>query len=466
MKSLWQTELLRYAISQHPDSSQWSQQQPHLMEVAAQSSGSEDHKLQWLIDHLPVTAALQRGVQRYLQTVDIVRRLLYLLAFMVGLGSSFSLLGSLQSQVNLLHVSAVCALTPLFALLLWFISWLLNSRPSASGNAYPGIVGRSFAGVIRLISRLLPHNEEDSGTQTAILRGWQRLIADKKLSFWSLSTLTHAAWLTFSLGALLGAFIRLSLFQYDFYWGSTILPEDWLTGFLQLFFALPGLFTEMVTGSSLMHSFQINTADQAERQLWGWLVLVSISIYGVIPRLVLSLLARQCRQRALQQLPSAFSQPFYRQLIQQMHQLEAPHPVSHSTHYPDAQVQTAGSVSHAASAVIAFELDREPSHDHKALDLGHIRNSRDYQQALNQLAAVGTPVNVTALCSLARSPDATLVNRLVALQQQSQSGIQVRLTEATIAHDRGIDITAREDDWRDRLQAAGISQIIADSELS
>lgn len=465
MKSLWQTELLRYALSQHPDNDNWPQQHRELIRQAAQRAASEDQQLQWLTTHLPVFSALKDGVQRYLQTLKTARRLLLLAAFMLGVSSSFSLLTSVQSQVNLLHVTAVCALTPMFALFLWLVSWLVNRYQSTSGKPHAGIVGRSFSIVSQHLGRLLGAHHSDPQIQTAISRGWQRLMADNKLSFWSLSTLTHSAWLFFSLGALLGAFIRLSLFQYDFYWGSTILPEVWLSSFLQLFFALPGVITESVSGFQLHDSFQLITSNQSERQLWGWLVLVSISVYGILPRVILSVLALQRRHRALTQLPSAFTQPFYRQLTQLMHQMSSPPNTQPSSSYPTSVAEFTGSDNDTnTSAHIAFELDGESPKTGATLNLGHIRSSHDYQQALNQLAALARPISITVWCSLARSPDATLVNRLVELQQMSQSTIRVRLTEKDIARTRRIDVTAREQDWRDRLQSAGIRHVSLGSE--
>lgn len=466
MKSLWQTELLRYALSQHPDNHKWPQQHPDLIEKAAQHAASEDQQLQWLTTRLPAAATLQTGIQRYLQTLKTVRRLLLLVAFMLGISSSFSLLTSVQSQVNLLHVTAVCALTPLLALFLWLVSWLLNSYQPATRHSHSGIVGRAFSTMPQTLSRLLNAHHSDPRTQTAITRGWQRLMADSKLSFWSLSTLTHTAWLSFSLGALLGAFLRLSLFQYDFYWGSTILPEAWLSHFLQLFFTLPGVITEVISGSQLLNSLQLHTANQTERQLWGWLVLVSIGLYGILPRVILGLLAVQRRAHALKRLPSAFTQPFYRQLIQHMQPMASTHNTEADSRYPASMTELKGSDNDTAtSAHIAFELDGAPPQNLSSLDLGHIRSSDDYQRALTRLAAVALPVSIIAWCSLARSPDTTVLNRLAAIQQNSQSTIEVRLTESDIARDRGIDIIAREQDWRDRLQSVGISRISSGEEM-
>lgn len=459
MNALWQTELLRYAVSQHPAAQQWPKQHTELIEQAAGQSLGENARLQWLIEHLPAAAALRTSIDTYLHTVKTVRRLLYLVALLLGLASSFSLLSSTVSQVNLLHVTTVCALTPLFALVLWLIGWFLNSRRGTTGPAQSGFVGRLLAAVIHFCSRLLTAHQSDPTTHTAIVRGWQRLLADHKLRFWSLSLLTHTAWLTFSLGALLGAFIRLSLFEYDFYWGSTILPEAWLLAFLQWFFALPGFLSELVSGKVMMMHFQTTTAVSDERQLWGWLVLISIVFYGLLPRLILALFAIYQRHQALTCLPSVFSQPFYRQLTLQMHSLRPQIETPDTMRYPLPDSSTQNNDIRPASAQIAFELDGEPPLTQNLLDLGHIRGSRDYQQAINKLETHQQPVSIIAWCSLARSPDATTLNRLTMLQQLSQGSLHVQLTEADIARRNGIDLSHREADWRERLEKHGITQV-------
>lgn len=461
MNSLWQTELLRYAVSQHPDGQRWPAQYANLIKQAAQRSATEDEKLQWFSEQLPESAQLHTSVQTYLHTVKIVRRLLYLAALILGLGSSFSLLSNVQSQVNLLHVTAVCALTPLLALLIWTLSWLFSIRKKSARHNQAGFVGRSFAAIMNLIARLLTAHQSDRTTQTAVLRGWQRLLADKKLSFWSLSLLTHSAWLAFSLGALLGAFIRLSLFQYDFYWGSTILPTDWLSGFLQLFFALPALLAESFSGAQLMTGFQTSTTIASERQLWGWLVLISIVVYGILPRILLTLIAMRQRHQALLQLPSAFSQPFYRQIAQQMLSHKIQNETTAHSSYPTPTTDIQRSGDGELSAQIAFELDSEPSQALTPIDLGHVRGSADYQQALKQLSEYNHPVEITAWCSLARSPDATILNRLAELQRLSGTALQVHLTESDVARHNSVDMAAREADWRERLEQHGIQHIRA-----
>lgn len=458
MKSLWQRELLRYAVSQHPDGQRWPEQHADLINQAAQRSATDDDKLQWFIEQLPESTQLHASVQTYLNSIKIIRRLLYLAAFILGLGSSFSLLTSVQSQVNLLHVTAVCALTPLLALVIWAVSWLFNSRKSSGGNR-AGLVGRSFAATINLFARLLTTQHSDSATRTAVLRGWQRLLADNKLSFWSLSLLTHSAWMAFSVGALFGAFIRLSLFQYDFYWGSTILPAEWLASFLQLFFALPGLLVETFASSPLIINFQTTSTLVVERQLWGWLVLISIVVYGVLPRILLTLISMRQRHRALIQLPSAFSQPFYRQLSQQMLSRNRQDKARAPSSYPSPAPDKLSADNSELIAQIAFELDSKPSKTTASINLGHIRGSADYKQALKQLSETPEPVKVIAWCSLARSPDATTLNRLAEIQRQSRTALQVYLAEVDIARRRGVELSVREADWRDRLQQHGIHQV-------
>lgn len=458
MKSLWQRELLRYAVSQHPDGQRWPEQHADLVNQAAQRSATEDDKLQWFIEQLPESSQLHATVQSYLNNVKIIRRLLYLAAFILGLGSSFSLLTSMQSQVNLLHVTAVCAVTPLLALLIWTVSWLLNSRKSSAGNR-TGLVGRSFAATINLFARLLTTQHSDIASQTAVLRGWQRLLADNKLSFWSLSLLTHSAWMAFSVGALFGAFIRLSLFQYDFYWGSTILPADWLASFLQLFFALPGLLVETFANSPLIINFQTTSTLVVERQIWGWLVLISIVVYGVLPRILLTLVSIRLRHRALLQLPSVFSQPFYRQLSQQMLSLNRQSMATAPASYPTPASDKLPAVNSELTAQIAFELDSEPVKTSASINLGHVRGSADYKQALKQLSETPGPVKVIAWCSLARSPDATTLNRLAEMQRYSRTALQVYLTEVDVARRHGVDLGVREADWRERLKQHDIHQV-------
>ena len=129
---------------------------------------------------------------------------------------------------------------------------------------------------------------------------------------WTNSQLLHSAWLSYLLGGLLALLLTFSSKQYDFVWGSTILPDTVFVsateqlGFLpsKLGFAVPNeqqilaaqtaaTITNITTTAAVIAQEQpVSEHAAAElRTYWASFLLGCIVVYGLLPRLLCWLLS-------------------------------------------------------------------------------------------------------------------------------------------------------------------------------
>ena len=108
-----------------------------------------------------------------------------------------------------------------------------------------------------------------------------------------LSFMSHFWWCSYLLGATVSLLLVLATHQVDFIWQTTILNEDaflWLT---QLLTYLPELLNISVPSANELAYASINAVNpvdiaQYSRVNWSNLLIFSLVVYALIPRLILT----------------------------------------------------------------------------------------------------------------------------------------------------------------------------------
>ena len=138
---------------------------------------------------------------------------------------------------------------------------------------------------------------------------------------YQLSMLTHRLWLAYFLSASLVLTLKLATNQVDFIWETSLLSVDhftWLTqklGLLPAFLGLPVPDTLQIENSKL-GMFASQNMGEVMRFTWSSLLVSSLILYGVLPRLILSLLMQWRLKQVSANASINLSLPYYIELRQ------------------------------------------------------------------------------------------------------------------------------------------------------
>ncbi|MFI8480272.1 DUF2868 domain-containing protein [Pseudomonas sp. NPDC078700] len=324
--------------------------------------------------------------------------LLAMLVFAVfsGIGLSVAALGDGLRPVNVFW-----ALGSMLGLnLLMLLAWLLGLI--FAGNS-AGALGRLWL----WLSEKLARDAQVAQLAPALLILLQR----KRLSRWALGVMSNGFWLVALLSALVSMLLLLATRRYGFVWESTILSGETFTLLTQSIGALPALFGFSLPDAELIRiSGDSAMLSEAARQSWaGWLVGVLL-VYGIIPRLVLTVACWLLWSTGRAALKLDTSLPGYSLLRERLQPSSERLGVNDSA--PDFLHQPAAghNANPSEDAVLmAIELDAQyqwpPSQlPPGVLDAGVIDNREQRQRLLEQLTRF-PPARLLIACDPRRSPD-------------------------------------------------------------
>ena len=177
---------------------------------------------------------------------------------LAGMAAAGGVLGR-APEVNILVAFGTLVGIQSVALLVWIVFALRPRRPAAGG----GLPGLALRGLLRRWSA-----RRDAGTRDAAL-AWLDLHAGGRLGFWTLSGLSHLFWLTFTAAALAALTWWLSVRQYDFVWGTTILDETTVLAAVDVLGRLPAAAGFTVPDAELIRGSRTGVTEPAGRVAWS-----------------------------------------------------------------------------------------------------------------------------------------------------------------------------------------------------
>lgn len=139
------------------------------------------------------------------------------------------------------------------------------------------------------LSRFQNQNASSQSSQNKI----PHFMADPKALQFLTKLIMHAAWIIIFTGLLISLFFQFTLKQYNFNLYSTLFPYD--SGLYQqmihLFNYLPNIiFGELISEKLIISSLK-GTPTPLENALWARWILLMIALYGLLPRVLLTLWA-------------------------------------------------------------------------------------------------------------------------------------------------------------------------------
>jgi hypothetical protein len=343
----------------------------------------------WLAERDGLTAALKH----WLQGARLALVLLMIFAVLSGAGLAFAALG--QTPVNVFW-----ALGSLLGLnLILLLSWLL-------GLIFAGEHGATLGRLWLWLSEKMARDAKAAQLAPALLLMLQR----KKLNRWALGTLVNGLWLLAMFSALILLLTLMATRRYGFVWETTILSADTFIHVTHALGYLPSLLGFNVPTVEMIRASGDGALDiESARQAWAtWLVGVLV-VYGVLPRLLLTLLCFWRWNSGKAALRLDLNLPGYAQLRERLmptsERLGVNDPEPAQLHRVESSV---GELASEGALLVAIELDEQrpwPPALPKNVSNAGILDSRESRHKLLEQLSRFPPARLAIACDPRRSPD-------------------------------------------------------------
>ncbi|WP_447787400.1 DUF2868 domain-containing protein [Pseudomonas germanica] len=343
----------------------------------------------WLAERDGLTSALKH----WLQGARLALLLLMIFAVLSGAGLAFAALG--QTPVNVFW-----ALGSLLGLnLILLLSWLL-------GLIFAGEHGTTLGRLWLWLSEKMARDAKAAQLAPALLLMLQR----KKLNRWALGTLVNGLWLLAMFSALILLLTLMATRRYGFVWETTILSADTFIHVTHALGYLPSLLGFNVPTVEMIRASGDGALDiESARQAWAtWLVGVLV-VYGVLPRLLLTLLCFWRWNSGKTALRLDLNLPGYAQLRERLmptsERLGVNDPEPAQMHRVESGV---GELASEGALLVAIELDEQrpwPPALPKNVSNAGILDSRESRHKLLEQLSRFPPARLAIACDPRRSPD-------------------------------------------------------------
>jgi len=343
----------------------------------------------WLAERDGLTSALKH----WLQGARLALLLLMIFAVLSGAGLAFAALS--QTPVNVFW-----ALGSLLGLnLILLLSWLL-------GLIFAGEHGATLGRLWLWLSEKMARDAKAAQLAPALLLMLQR----KKLNRWALGTLVNGLWLLAMFSALILLLTLMATRRYGFVWETTILSADTFIHVTHALGYLPSLLGFNVPTVEMIRASGDGALDiESTRQAWAtWLVGVLV-VYGVLPRLLLTLLCFWRWNSGKTALRLDLNLPGYAQLRERLmptsERLGVNDPEPAQLHRVESGV---GELASEGALLVAIELDEQrpwPPALPKNVSNAGILDSRESRHKLLEQLSRFPPARLAIACDPRRSPD-------------------------------------------------------------
>ncbi|MEX2529675.1 MAG: DUF2868 domain-containing protein [Gemmatimonadota bacterium] len=451
-------------------------------QAAVQSRADFESRITIRARHLSSAPELERGLERLRSGTAWTVAFVLVLAFVLGAGAARAASVPVDgSRVNFYWVLGGVLGVQTLLLLSWTagaVLWGIRRREEGGGS--PMLV--SLGGLVVTVSRWVTQKAGAGGPNRAVAEAAGRVLGTGRIGFWTFSSVTHAVWLVFNLGALALILLLLSARQYDFVWETTILDERHYVVMTEALSAPVGMVGFAVptaadiaesqwTGASVPTRAPAgNEPTEGRSQRWASLLVASILLYGAGPRLLLLGASLAMRRRACRTFRLDTTLPEYERLRADLMPASRPLGVvdpDEGDVAPAGQVSTVGTPrSTGPPAIVGLEIARPGSGWPPALDgaglqnLGIIESREDRARVLHALGSAETePGPLVIVCELSTTPDRGIARTLEALRGTVTTSPLLLLTAGQALRERGYEagqVERRLESWREVAVQAGV----------
>ena len=387
------------------------------------------------------------NIQRWAKHARFLFALLLILAIISGASAAMGFFGSEQKNVNVIWTLIGLIGVHFLALL----AWLLGGRLTG------GWLGRiSFW----LMSYWPKTDPLEPSAATKLARALGVVMSSKGLGKWTLSCITHAAWLTALLASLLTILLALSVRSYSFVLETTILSDAVFGEVIRGFAYLPSLVgfaipsDDMIRGA--FEGAQLAQPDAA-RRAWASCLSGGLLVYAIIPRALVLLFSLFRLKRAYSAMQLDVKMPGFAQLFAQT-----------STQYrvvdaapaavPPAQLQALAKGAGDSLGLVALELGKDLSWPPKGFSsaqqvllFDEVVETGAQQKAVLQVLHSTPARRLLIVCDARVSPDRGSLHWLVDLSKFTEA------LAVCVLNPKGDRANDRRPVWMQSLASIGLA---------
>lgn len=365
------------------------------------------------------------ALQHWLQGAKLAFWLLIISALVSGFILSKTALSGPPLAINIFWALAGLIGLNLLSLLAWCISMLLSKQSNSP-----------LSHIWLWLSNKLARDAHAAQLAPALMVLLQR----HALLRWGLGRLLHGWWLVTLSSALLSLIVLLATRRYGFVWESTIVASEsfvWLvqrlgTPAAWLGFAVPS--SELIQQSGL-HALE----NEHARQVWASWLLGMLLSYGIIPRLLCSILCEWRWRRGIQHLHLDANDPvwhIYQARVQpSSERLGVIDPAPHSLPSTSSGAQLTGK----AAVLLAIELDDSidwPPQLPADVEHAGIIDTREQRRSILEQLSSTPPARLLIACNPQRSADRGTLHLIAELSRCAQHTRVWLLSNETVDEQR------------------------------
>lgn len=405
---------------------------------------------QWLLSRAQRHAHAQglRGrIQAWTHSARLLLFFVLFVAIVSGVGAAFGFFGGDVRTVNVIWTLIGLIGVHFLALLLWLFGGRLSG----------GLLGRLWFWGIAHWPR--GSQQRDFGTEGKLGRALARLLQSNGLGKWTLSSITHSAWLVALLASLGTMLLALSLRSYSFVLETTILSEEVFTDFVVGFGYLPSLLGFAIPDSSMIASALSGDAgaqSELARRAWASWLSGGLIVYAILPRLLVWSVSLLCFASLRKRLHLDLRQPGFAEYLRGQESSRGVVDAA-GTPPPTLQIATQHQIQGQGSALLGLEIGAPllwPPQGLLTNSVGQlfaeIVESREQRHAAQQALSARPPKALLVACDGRLSPDRGTLRYLVELSNCAGE-LRIWLLQAA-----GQGATSRLVLWQESLLGIGL----------
>ncbi|WP_066805515.1 DUF2868 domain-containing protein [Moraxella oblonga] len=360
-------------------------------DLAKSSEGTPTDKLIYRATILDETNDLTYALYKGNFLVKSVSKIYAIISFVLGF---IGVIGLLNTHiVNFFYVLLMLLGWHTITLILWLIG-LKNQNP------YSGIYG--------ILDKIRPKIAIQAHAFDIYLEEFQ------KNAVWQLGKVIHKAWLFGLLGSVLALFVMFLFKSYVFVWESTLLSPKTFMMMLKTFGFVPSLFGFDAT------QIDPSTGDISHARL-ATLIMLSVVIYGMIPRLGVYIL---CHLKANEYFQIDQNLYYYENFIRTFNQK-----IVDKDDFNPASPATNKSVRLSKTKTVVATLERPHDGDwHGQTNTKNLGTVDNKDEILHLIKTANTlQAHIILGIDTQSLPDRGILRKLEVICQHTQNGASVKL---------------------------------------
>ncbi len=348
-----------------------------------------------------------------------------------------------SSTINIYWLLLVLLGFNFVSMLLWLLGISLNIK---------SLLASVLAKMGNGLAHLLPEQKDNKSARKAANHAWLVSHYSGDIGKWQLSKITHQLWTVYLLTGFAFLVLLLMVRQYDFIWGTTLLPDS---AFIQLTDILGTPLNAIglnIPTADLVYDTRLGASQPLtieHRYRWAQFLLGTLLCFGIAPRLLLLLWSTMMCKRARRHFALDYYLPYYVRLRQQLMPL--------ASHGQIVDADTSPPVIAKAPALAPTTHTLPPETQWVAVELGTNLN--------------WSPESVTTDKNLGEVIDRASLSRVLQHLQQNKCSVIAVAVDASRPPDRGMQRTisrlmsASEQCWLVLLQSQ-LEHTITENRLS